>query len=469
MPKSTIHFVCRECGGESLRWAGQCPHCRAWNTLEEFVTSPGRARADHTAAAGPRAAQARPVPLPEVDLEAAPRLRLRWDELNRVLGGGIVPGSLVLLGGEPGVGKSTLLLHLAAQAAAGGEKVLYATGEESVQQVGLRARRLGALDHGVLLLAETDLDAIVTAVQRDQPAITIVDSIQTVSAAGVDASPGSVTQVREATGRLLRLAKESSVPVFLVGHVTKEGAIAGPRVLEHMVDTVLYLEGERQQEFRILRAQKNRYGSAEEIGVFAMGEAGLEEVQDPSATLLGELRSVPGTAVLVALEGSRPLLVEVQSLVAKTSFGLPRRSATGVDLHRLHMLTAVLEKRARVSLGESDVYVNIAGGLRISEPAADLAIALSVAGSQRNAALPQGTAVIGEVALTGQVRRVGQMARRLQEVVRRGYQRAIVPTGVQPPPGLDTRPVADLREALAVAFPGDGERRSADVLPFPDH
>ncbi|MBO0705863.1 MAG: DNA repair protein RadA [Candidatus Dormibacteraeota bacterium] len=469
MPKSTIHFVCRECGGESLRWAGQCPNCRAWNTLEEFVTTAGRSRAERTPAAPNGPSQARPVPLPEVDVEAAPRLRLGWDELNRVLGGGIVPGSLVLLGGEPGVGKSTLLLHLAAQAAAGGGKVLYATGEESVQQVGLRARRLGALDDAVLLLAETDLDAIVGAVQREVPAITIVDSIQTVSAAGVDASPGSVTQVREATACLLRLAKESGVPVFLVGHVTKEGAIAGPRVLEHMVDTVLYLEGERQQEFRILRAQKNRYGSAEEIGVFAMGEAGLEEVQDPSATLLGDLRSVPGTAVLVALEGSRPLLVEVQSLVAKTSFGLPRRSATGVDLHRLHMLTAVLEKRARVSLGESDVYVNIAGGLRIGEPAADLAIALSVAGSQRNVALPQGTAAIGEVALTGQVRRVGQMGRRLQEVARRGYRRAIVPVGVQPPPGLDTRPVADLREALAVAFPDDGEQRSADVLPFPEH
>ncbi|MBO0702613.1 MAG: DNA repair protein RadA, partial [Candidatus Dormibacteraeota bacterium] len=275
MARSTTVYVCRECGGEALRWAGQCPHCRAWNTLEEFHPSRPR-RAAGAAGAGMSAVPpSRPQPLAEIDLDQHERLRLGWEELNRVLGGGVVPGSLVLLGGEPGVGKSTLLLHLAAQAAGEGRSVLYASGEESAQQVGMRARRLGLHRERVLMLAETDLDAIAGAVEHERPSIAIVDSIQTVQDGSVDASPGSVTQVRLATARLLRLAKESGVPIFLVGHVTKEGAIAGPRVLEHMVDTVLYMEGERDQDLRLLRATKNRFGSAEEIGIFAMGEEGL--------------------------------------------------------------------------------------------------------------------------------------------------------------------------------------------------
>ncbi|MBO0687130.1 MAG: DNA repair protein RadA, partial [Candidatus Dormibacteraeota bacterium] len=282
MPRTSAVFVCRECGGEALRWAGQCPHCRAWNTLEEFqVPKAGTQRRGHPAAGSiPRA-----VPITEVELESASRLELDWREVNRVLGGGVVPGSLVLLGGEPGVGKSTLLTHLAAQAAAQGGTVLYASGEESSQQVALRARRLGQAQAGVLLLAENDLDAILGAIERERPSIAIVDSIQTVQDAAVDAAAGSVSQVRESAGRLMRLAKDSGIPVFLVGHVTKEGAIAGPRVLEHMVDTVLYLEGDRGHEFRILRAQKNRFGSTEEIGIFSLGERGLEEVPDPSRVL----------------------------------------------------------------------------------------------------------------------------------------------------------------------------------------
>src|SRR5262249_36976587 len=290
MSKASVAFVCRECGGESIRWAGQCPHCRAWNTLEEFKAPRGGGRdARGTAPAGP----SRPVPITEVDMDAAPRLALAWEELNRTLGGGVVPGSLVLLGGEPGVGKSTLVMHLAAQAAGSGRRVLYTTGEESAQQVGLRARRLGVTAPGVLLLAETDLEAVVAAIEREAPAIAIVDSIQTMDDPSVEAAPGSVSQVREAAARLLRVAKASGVPVLLIGHVTKEGAIAGPRVLEHMVDTVLYLEGERGQEFRILRAAKNRFGSTEEIGIFAMGEEGMSEVRDPSAVLLGRHRAVP--------------------------------------------------------------------------------------------------------------------------------------------------------------------------------
>src|SRR5215472_14686544 len=411
MSKSSVAFVCRECGGESIRWSGQCPHCRAWNTLEEFRAPRGGVRDARRPAAGP----ARPVPITEVDVDGAPRLALAWEELNRALGGGIVPGSVVLLGGEPGVGKSTLVMHLAAQAAGADRRVLYTSGEESAQQVGLRARRLGVTAPGVLLLAETDLEAVVAAIEREAPAVAIVDSIQTMHDPGVDAAPGSVSQVREAAARLLRVAKASGVPTFLIGHVTKEGAIAGPRVLEHMVDTVLYLEGERGQEFRILRAAKNRFGSTEEIGIFAMGEDGMSEVRDPSAVLLGDHRAVPGTAVLPTMEGSRPILVEVQGLAASMQFGMPRRSANGIDQSRLHMIVAVLEKRVGIALGQVDVYVNVAGGLRVQEPAADLATALAIAGSLRDRALPAETVVIGELGLAGEVRRVGRMERRLQE------------------------------------------------------
>src|SRR4029077_11888057 len=334
MPKSTITFVCTECGGESLRWAGQCPHCRAWNTLQEFQV--------RKAAAGKQAKTAgtsKPIALVEISSESAPRRALAWDELNRVLGGGIVPGSLVLVGGEPGVGKSTLLMHAAAQVAQRGQKVLYVSGEESAQQIRMRAQRLGALEAGIFLLAENDLDLICEAISTEPPALVIIDSIQTVSDAGFEGSAGSVTQVRESAARLMRLAKEIGVPIFLVGHVTKEGAIAGPRVLEHIVDTVLYLEGDRRQELRILRAMKNRFGSAEEIGVFAMGEAGLEEVPDPSSALLSQATtSSPGTAIVAAIEGTRPLLIEIQSLVNKTDNAMVRRIANGVDVNRLHML-----------------------------------------------------------------------------------------------------------------------------------
>lgn len=451
MPKNSVVFVCRECGGEALRWAGQCPHCHAWNTLEEFKAARGRG-AGARQQERPSGAPARAMPITEISLDAYPRRQLAWDELNRVLGGGLVPGSLILLGGEPGVGKSTLLLHLAVQAAAEGGRVLYASGEESAQQVAMRALRLEVASPDVLLLAETDLDQVLAAVEREKPAVLIVDSIQTVFDSAVEAPAGSVTQVREAAGRLMRLAKGSDLPVFLVGHVTKEGAIAGPRVLEHMVDTVLYMEGERAQEFRILRATKNRFGSAEEIGIFSMGERGLEQVADPSAALLGDVRAVPGTAVVATVEGTRPLLVELQSLVTATAFGLPRRTATGIDGNRLHMIIAVLEKRAELPLGQSDVFVNVGGGIKIVEPAADLAVALSVAGSKRNRALPERTVAIGEIALTGEVRRVGQMERRLQEAARRGFERAIVPAGTPCPPSLRAIEVADVRQAMNVAF-----------------
>ena len=453
MPKATITFVCTECGGEAPRWAGQCPNCQAWNTLQEFQVRrapAGRARQS------PLSAGARPVPLTELATEAAPRLTLAWGELNRVLGGGIVPGSLVLVGGEPGVGKSTLLMHAAQQVAARGGRVLYASGEESPQQIRMRAHRLGAMEAGILLFAENDLDAICEAIRLATPQLAIVDSIQTVIDAGFEGSAGSVTQVRESAARLMRLAKEVGVPIFLVGHVTKEGAIAGPRVLEHIVDTVLYLEGDRRQELRVLRAMKNRFGSAEEIGVFAMGEAGLEEVSDPSSALLSQATtSSPGTAIVVALEGSRPLLIEIQSLVnPKSESTIVRRIANGVDINRLHMLIAVIEKRAGLKLGSSDVFVNVAGGMRITEPAADLGLALSIISNDLNRPLPDGLVVIGELGLAGEVRRVGQLERRLSEAARHGFTRALIPAGVKAvrPSGLDLVEVRTLAEAKAAAF-----------------
>src|SRR5216684_2425944 len=356
MPKSTVTFMCSECGGESLRWAGQCPHCQAWNTLQEFQvrkSGPGR----KLAAAALAPARSRPVPLSEIESEAAPRRSLAWGELNRVLGGGVVPGSVVLVGGEPGVGKSTLLMHAAQQVATKGGRVLYASGEESPQQVRMRAQRLDALEPGILLLAENDLDAICEAIRAEAPQLAIIDSIQTVTDAGFEGSAGSVTQVRESAGRLMRLAKEIGVPIFLVGHVTKDGSIAGPRVLEHIVDTVLYLEGDRRQELRLLRAMKNRFGSAEEIGVFAMGERGLEEGPDPSAAMLSQTGTASaGTAVVVVLEGTRPLLVEVQSLVNRTQHTPVRRVANGVDVNRLHVILAGLERRVHgLSFGTKDV------------------------------------------------------------------------------------------------------------------
>jgi len=396
------------------------------------------------------------VPLTELTADAAPRLALAWGELNRVLGGGIVPGSLVLVGGEPGVGKSTLLMHAAQQIAARGGRVLYASGEESPQQIRMRAHRLDAMEPGILLFAENDLDAICDSIRSEAPQMAIVDSIQTVTDAGFEGSAGSVTQVRESAARLMRLAKELGTPIFLVGHVTKEGAIAGPRVLEHIVDTVLYLEGDRRQELRVLRAMKNRFGSAEEIGVFAMGEAGLEEVPDPSSALLSQATtSSPGTAIVVALEGTRPLLIEIQSLVnTKTDNTIIRRIANGVDINRLHMLIAVIEKRAGLKLGSSDVFVNVAGGMRITEPAADLGLALSIISNDLNRPLPDGLVVIGELGLAGEVRRVGQLERRLSEAARHGFTRALIPPGVKAgrPSGLEVIEVRTLAEAKSAAF-----------------
>ena len=449
MPKSTTTFVCTECGGESLRWAGQCPHCHAWNTLQEFQLRKA------TKDSRPKSLQpARAVALTDLAPDDAQRAMLGWGELNRVLGGGVVAGSLVLIGGEPGVGKSTLLMHAAAQVARSG-KVLYVSGEESGQQVRMRAQRLGALEPQILLLAENDLEAICEVIRSEAPKLAIIDSIQTVTDAGYEGAAGSVTQVRESAARLMRLAKEIGVPIFLVGHVTKDGSIAGPRVLEHIVDTVLYLEGDRRQELRLLRATKNRFVSAEEIGVFAMGEAGLEEVPDPSAAMLAAgATSAPGTVIVSVLEGTRPLLVEVQSLVNRTQNHPLRRIANGFDVNRLHMILAVLEKRLKLSFGQADVFVSVAGGIRITEPAADLGLALSIVSNEKTRPMPDGLVVIGELGLSGEVRRVGHLERRLQEAARHGLTRALIPAGSRAgrPSGLDVVEVRTVAEAVAAAF-----------------
>src|SRR5216683_1298188 len=422
MPRSSVTFVCAQCGGETLRWAGQCPYCHEWNTLQEFEVKkePGRRKAESRSSrsATVGGSSARPVPVTQISADSAPRLRLAWGELNRVLGGGIVPGSLVLVGGEPGVGKSTLLMHAAHQDVnGGGAKVLYVSGEESNQQAQMRAARLGALDGGILLMAENDLDAICDTIASEAPQLAIVDSIQTVADAAVSGSAGSVRQVKESADRLMRPAKETGVPIFLVGQLTKAG----------------------------------------EIGVFAMGERGLEEVPDPSAAMLSQTGTASaGTAVVVVMEGTRPLLIEIQSLVNKANTNFPpRRVANGFDLNRVHMLLAVLDRRGKTPLGQHDVFVNVAGGIRISEPAADLGLALSIAGNQRSQPLPEGLVVLGELGLAGEVRRVGQTERRLQEAARHGFTRALIPSGSRTgrPAGLEITEVRTLAEAISALFP----------------
>jgi DNA repair protein RadA/Sms len=407
------------------------------------------------------------MPLADVQFASTNRLRLALRELNQVLGGGIVPGSLVLVGGDPGIGKSTLLLQLASDVAQSFGSVLYVSGEESVQQLKLRAQRLGIGGDRVLVMAENDLDGIIEQVERAKPMLAVIDSIQTVFLNSVSSAPGSVSQVRECAGRLMLLAKSSHIPVFLVGHVNKEGAIAGPRVLEHIVDTVLYLEGERHHSFRILRSQKNRFGSTDEIGVFEMRDSGMHEVTDPSRAFLQDrsLNEV-GNVVHVALEGSRPLLVELQSLTAPSRFGPPRRSANGVDINRLHMLVAVLERRAHLDLGQDEIFINAAGGVRLGEPAADLAIALAIASNKRNRPLGGDVVAIGEVGLSGELRRVSQLERRLLEAHRLGFARALIPAaGELREPELkrmDIQRAETIAQAIKI---GLGERAAPVLAP----
>jgi DNA repair protein RadA/Sms len=462
MARTQSRFVCQACGAEFLRWEGQCRSCAAWNTLvETVITARDRDRRPRVAGS----ASVTPVPLSAPAEAAIARFPTGLRELDRVLGGGIVPGSLLLIGGEPGVGKSTLLLQVAGGVAAAHGSVLYATGEESAGQMRLRAARLGlgtgpAAD-AVAVLATSEVGAIVGAARATQPAVVVVDSIQTMTVEELDGPAGSVGQVRESAIRLMELAKGEGIAVVLVGHVTKDGSIAGPRTLEHLVDAVIELGGERGGVMRLLRATKNRFGSTDELGVFEMGESGLREVADPGRAFLADHDGLaPGSVVAATLEGTRPLLVEVQALVAPAGYGTPARRASGVDPTRLALLLAVLGRRAGVGLGSHDVYANLTGGLSVAEPGLDLAVALALASSLRDRPVDSGTVVVGEVGLLGELRPVSGLDRRLREAARLGFERAIVPAGRRPAAaveGIRLVPVANLRDALRAALvPGIG-------------
>lgn len=446
-------FFCRECGFESAKWTGQCPACRAWNTMVEEPTGKKDSSRRTVSSAGRNAA--RPVKLTEVSIEEQDRVSTGYPELDRVLGSGIVAGSLVLVGGDPGIGKSTLLLQVCRNLAAFGHKVLYISGEESLKQIKLRANRIGAITGELLFLCETNLDDIEEAIRETKPEIVVIDSIQTMYRDDVSSAPGSVSQVRESTNILLQIAKGMGISVFIVGHVTKEGVVAGPRVLEHMVDTVLYFEGERNASYRILRGVKNRFGSTNEIGVFEMQEQGLEEVKNPSEYLLsGRPEEASGAVVACSLEGTRPILLEVQALVAQTNFGMARRTAAGTDYNRVNLLMAVLEKRCHYEMSRYDAYVNIAGGVRMNEPALDLAIVLALVSSLKDRPVNPKCIIFGEVGLSGEVRAVSMAEQRVREAVKLGFEACILPqvclAKMKKVEGIRLYGVRNVREAIGV-------------------
>ena len=449
MARSRTTFVCQQCGHVSPSALGRCPSCGTWGSLVETIdepAAPGRSARSEPAA--------KPVRLRDLDQSAVPRIPVPIDEFSRVLGGGLVKGSLVLIGGDPGIGKSTLVLQTAGGLTSNGGQVLYVTGEESAQQVKLRADRLNVNAEELLLLPETRLEAVLAAASERPLTCLVIDSIQTMTIEELTSPAGSVAQVRECTARLMQWAKGRGVPVLIVGHVTKEGAIAGPRVLEHMVDAVLYLEGERFHQYRVLRGVKNRFGSTNEIGVFEMVEHGLAEVRHPSEAFLADRNAnASGSMVTVTIEGSRPILVEIQALVAPSQLDVPRRAVNGLDPNRLQLLVAVLQKRARVSLGSQDIFTNVVGGLRVEEPSIDLAVAMAIASSAKEVTVDERTVAIGEVGLSGELRSVAQIGRRLNEANRLGFKRAIVPASMGSrtgdlPHGFEVIRASTLKEAI---------------------
>ena len=416
-------YLCQNCGHEDSKWLGQCPMCREWNTfVEEKVTVSKGTAAKNTVR------EAEVVTLSSVSTDQEDRMQTEIEELDRVLGGGVVPGSLVLVGGDPGIGKSTLLLQVCKRLSDQGRKVLYISGEESLKQIKLRANRMGTFSDHLLLLCETNLETIRQVIEREHPAVAVIDSIQTMYSEEVTAAPGSVSQVREATNTLMQIAKGLNITIFIVGHVTKEGTVAGPRVLEHMVDTVLYFEGDRHASYRILRGVKNRFGSTNEIGVFEMRETGLEEVPNPSEYMLnGRPEDASGSVVACSMEGTRPILMEIQALVCRSNFGMPRRTAAGTDYNRVNLLMAVLEKRVGLPLSNYDAYINIAGGIRMNEPAIDLGIVMAIVSSYKNQSISPGTIVFGEVGLSGEVRAVSMPEQRVAEARKLGFKTCIMP------------------------------------------
>ncbi len=453
--KSRTVFVCSECGNETAKWFGQCPSCKSWNTLVETEPMPAAPSRHGFSGAVSRTAAA---PLSAIETADELRASTGISELDRVLGGGTVLGSLILVGGEPGIGKSTLLLQVSATLCARG-KVLYVTGEESSRQIKLRAQRLGINSDTLYVEAETRLDSIMENIRQLSPGFIIVDSIQTVYKPEAASAPGSVTQIRECALALMQYAKTSGATVFIVGHVTKEGALAGPKVLEHMVDCVLYFEGDRHASYRIIRAVKNRYGSTDEIGVFEMSARGLLEVPNPSQALLsGRPKDVPGSCIACVMEGTRPILAEVQALVTKSSFGNPRRTADGFDYNRAVLLLAVLEKRSGIDVGSCDVYMNVTGGLKLSEPASDLPAILAVASSISDRPLREDMASFGEIGLTGELRTVSNVAQRLSEIRRLGFSQCVLPRrcciGIKPPEGLTLLAAENLSDAIRISLSG---------------
>lgn len=418
-------FFCQECGYESAKWMGQCPGCRAWNS---FVEEPVVKAASGKASMRVSGNAAKPVTLEEIETSETERINSGMAELDRVLGGGIVPGSLVLVGGDPGIGKSTILLQVCKNLAAAGVSTLYVSGEESLKQIKMRAARIGTFTNDVRFMCETSLTEIENTITKENPKVAVIDSIQTMCNEEISSAPGSVSQVRESTSVLMQLAKKQGVMIFIVGHVTKEGTVAGPRVLEHMVDTVLYFEGDRHAAYRILRGVKNRFGSTNEIGVFEMREDGLAEVANPSEYMLsGRPENASGSVVACSMEGTRPILVEIQSLVCRTSFGIPRRTAAGTDFNRVNLLLAVLEKRLNMPLSSCDAYINIAGGIRMNEPAIDLAMVLAIISSYQDKPIDEKTIVFGEVGLSGEVRAVSMARQRVMEAKKLGFRRVILP------------------------------------------
>lgn len=446
-------FFCKECGYESGKWVGQCPACKSWNTMVEEPTAKRESTARKTGNILKQTS--RPVKLEEVSIDEQDRISTGYQELDRVLGNGIVAGSLVLVGGDPGIGKSTLLLQVCRNLAGARHKVLYISGEESLKQIKLRANRIGTITGELLFLCETNLDDIEEAIRETRPEIVIIDSIQTMFREDVSSAPGSVSQVRESTNILMQIAKGMGIAVFIVGHVTKEGVVAGPRVLEHMVDTVLYFEGERNASYRILRGVKNRFGSTNEIGVFEMQEQGLVEVENPSEYLLsGRPEEASGAVVACSIEGTRPILLEVQALVAQTNFGLPRRTAAGTDYNRVNLLMAVLEKRCHYEMSRYDAYVNIAGGVKMSEPAMDLAIILALVSSMKDKPVNPKTIIFGEVGLSGEVRAVSMAEQRVNEAVKLGFESCILPKvcldKMKPTDKIRLYGVSNVREAIGL-------------------
>lgn len=446
-------FFCQNCGYESSKWMGQCPGCREWNTFVEELTVTASKSTSAKSGLGSGTGKSEPVQLSNIQIEEDDRVLTQIEELDRVLGGGIVPGSMVLVGGDPGIGKSTLLLQVCKELTAKQHKVLYISGEESLRQIKLRARRIGEFNDQLLLLCETNLEAIRSTIERTRPEMVVIDSIQTMYNDQVSSAPGSVSQVRESTGVLMQIAKGMGISMFIVGHVTKDGSVAGPRVLEHMVDTVLYFEGDRQVAYRILRSVKNRFGSTNEIGVFEMQEKGLIEVKNPSQAMLnGRPTDASGSVVVCSIEGTRPILIEIQALVTRTNFGLPRRTSVGIDYNRVNLLMAVLEKRAGLHLGDCDAYVNLAGGMKLGEPAIDLGVVMAVVSSFKNKVIDPGILIFGEVGLSGEVRGVSMAETRVREAEKLGFTTCIMPKAnvesIQGTYQIQLLGVANIKEAM---------------------